>query len=175
MAAKPFSDRLVPELSNIPLDNGETSFMAEVTMLVSETPCRGQVSVLVDGKVELTVGFESVQGNAESVILQGVLLTGPGQNLDIEVDCQKSVMVTGKLHVEGSGPLKIRRFEQKDAVLVDRDPNKCSVKGCKTAAIGGRILCSKHAFPGEIVKSDRRRAIEATKAKRAKVSEANGR
>lgn len=179
MAAKPFSDRLIPELSDIELPRGEVSFGAEVTIECA-VPCRGQVSALLDGKVQLTVGFEEIRhsdpspasipltGRASSVILSGVLLTGQGQHFDMEVDCKESVLVTGKLQIRGS--VKTAEYQQKESVLIGTDPKKCQVDRCRTPAIAGRILCRLHAYPGEKMKSDRRRAIEATLAKRAKVS-----
>jgi hypothetical protein len=171
MAAKPFSDRIIPELSNIPMPHGETSFTAKVTIECA-VPCRGQISALLDGKVQATVGFEE---SHSSVIMNGVFLTGEGQNFDMEVDCKESVLVTGNLQIQGSEPLAVRRFQQKEAVLVGTDPKECQVDRCRTPALAGRILCHLHAYPGEKVKSDRRRAIEATIAKRAKVSEGTGR
>jgi hypothetical protein len=164
MAAKPFSDKIIPELSNIPVPHGETSFMAKVTIECA-VPCRGQISALLDGKVQLAVGFEDTHS---SVIMNGVFLSGQGQNFDMEVDCKESVLVTGNLHIQGSE--EPERFEQKEPVLIGMDPKECQVDRCRTPALAGRILCHLHAYPGEKVKSDRRRAIEATKAKRAKVS-----
>ncbi len=162
MAAKPFSDRVIPELSNIPLSDGESSFNASVT-LECANPCRGQVNAVIDGETHQTIGFEITKGQSASVMMNGVF---EAECLTIEVDCSETVLVTGKLTVEGEEPLKVRRFEQKSPVLVGRDPTLCEVDRCKTPAMAGRILCHKHAFPAEIVKSDRRRAIEATKRKK---------
>ncbi len=47
----------------------------------------------------------------------------------------------------------------------------CGVKGCEEPALNGRLLCNSHAYPAEQLKSGRRQAIEAQKAKKAKVLE----
>ncbi len=39
----------------------------------------------------------------------------------------------------------------------------CEVRGCREAAIKGRIICDAHAYPAEQKKSGRRMAIEAQK------------
>jgi hypothetical protein len=43
----------------------------------------------------------------------------------------------------------------------------CEAKGCKAAAIPGRIICEGHAYPAEIKVSGRRQAIEAQKKAKA--------
>lgn len=158
---KLFFDK-IPELSGI-RPNGTSEYTLSVIIECSEN-ARGQVTVKAGERSLNSVGFECTNGIKGHVSLNGVW-DFEGIPLDTVVECQQNVVATGRLHINSQGGPSLQ-FCQDEPVLIGKDTSLCEVPGCKIAAISGRILCSMHAFPGEKVKSDRRRAIEATKAKK---------